>query len=162
MDLIDASNIPTPITVDPLTSNTIVSNPAPEVSSNAPMIDPDVDMDAASAPATSLTVQSCTVFPFEALNYDQKGRIIRLLSDIAHAWDISSPASAFPYRYHPDPDTHNWGHALLTSMSRLAQLTQAGKSLQAQAVQHAIDHLQDRNDGMFERLSLALGNIDLY
>ena len=159
MDLIDASNAPEVLTVDLITGNPIVSNSTEDVSMDDTMIDPDVDMDTAE-PAddsgTNIVDRTRTVYPFEAPNRDQKSREIRLLSDITHAWDVASPASAFPYRYHPDPDTHSWGHALLTSISRLAQMTQATKSLQAQAIQHVVGHVEERNYGKFKTSSASL------
>jgi hypothetical protein len=146
MDLIDASNAPEVPTVDPITGNPIVSNTAEDATMDNAMADQDVDMDTAES-AGDIVDTTRTVYLFESMACDQKSGIIRNLSDIAHAWDIASPAAAFPYAYHPDPDTHNWGHALLTSLSRLAQMTQVTKSLQAQAIQHVVDHVQERNEG---------------
>jgi hypothetical protein len=151
MDLIDTSNAPTIPTVDPITGNPIVAN-TPQ--------DQDVDINTSedtsgstaeplSDSSTYITDTTRTVYPFESLSRDQKSLVVRLQSEIAHAWDIISPAAVIPYEFHPDPDTHNWGSAVLMSLSTLAQMTKAKKSLQAQAIQHVLDHIQERNDGKF-------------
>jgi hypothetical protein len=159
MDLIDASNHPAPVTVDPLTGNPIVGNSGQNAANNRIMTDPDVDMDTsedtsgstaepASDSSTYITDTTRTVYPFNAFSQEQNSLVLRLHSEITHDWDVASPASAFPYEYHPDPDVRNWGHALLTSLSHLAHFTKSLKSRQTQAVQHVLDHLHERNHGM--------------
>jgi hypothetical protein len=154
MDLIDASNAPTPVTHDPITGNPIVGNTTQDVDMNTSEDTSGSTAEPMSDLSTHITMTTPTVYPFENLNRVQQSGIIRLSSEITNAWDVVSPATPFPYRYHPDPDVRNWGHALMTGLSRLAQMS--SKGLQRQAVQHVLDHLQERNEGKFDRSLISL------
>jgi hypothetical protein len=149
MDLIGASNTPEPVTVNPLTGNAIAGFTTSDIDMDTSEDTSGSTAEPMSDSSTYTTDKTRTVYPFESLKPGQQDSVIRLHSEIAHAWDIASPASPFPYEYQPDPDVLNWGHAILIALSRLAQMTRLPKSLQGQAVQHVIDHIRERNDGEF-------------
>ncbi|CAO2647487.1 Nn.00g084090.m01.CDS01 [Neocucurbitaria sp. VM-36] len=86
-----------------------------------------------------------TVYDFSALSADKKGRIISLINGIGPAWQSVSAASSIPYKYHPDPDTRNWGIALLTALHRLAQMTRDELSFKEEAVTFVCDSIEERN-----------------
>ena len=148
MDLIDASNVSPSATIDPVTGNTVAANATnggnmdtvmnegePAASTN------NTGDDVAAEPFTDNTP---TVYDFDTLPSDTKARISRLLSEIGHVWSVASPATPFPPQYLPDPDTHNWGHALLSAINRLAQLTRG--AYKTAAVYQVIKSMKERND----------------
>jgi hypothetical protein len=140
MDLIDASNEPTPITKDPLTGNTI--HPAPtQAIEDTPMDDGEIPNN--NLPTTILDNRP-TSYDFDTSPTEIKNKIVLLRTSISAAWGLLSPASAFPMQYLPDPDTHNWGLSLLTVLNQLAQMTQ-GK-WKNDAIWHIIRHIKERNE----------------
>ena len=112
---------------------------------NVAMLDVAIDTFNTVMPTIDTTP---TVYEFTILSVDDQTRIVRLINDIGQAWHIVSPASPFPYQYHPDPDTQNWGIALLSAICRLAKTTQGQISSRDQAVQHVCRSIEERNMGM--------------
>ncbi|KAF1850075.1 uncharacterized protein K460DRAFT_10290 [Cucurbitaria berberidis CBS 394.84] len=86
-----------------------------------------------------------TIYDYTDLSADQKARINRLILDIGQAWHIVSPASPFPYQYHPDPNTLNWGIELLATLCCLAKMTGDQLSLKNQAVHYVCHSIEERN-----------------
>lgn len=93
-----------------------------------------------------------TVYDFFTLSEHDKQRVVSLANHVALDWQIVSPASELPYKYHPDPDPHNWGVDVLAALHRLAKMTQAKLSDKEQAVQLVCDSIETRNRGITLRL----------
>lgn len=70
----------------------------------------------------------------------------RIAYEIAEAWDISSPASVFPARYHPDPDASNWGVGLLSAIRCLAKMTRGDKE---GAVELVVESVEEQSKGTY-------------
>ena len=87
-----------------------------------------------------------TIFGFiTTLSYDAQYNITLLRTSISQFWSVCSPASAFPQQYLPDPDSHNWGLALMMSLNELAR--SSGTAYKVQAVGYIIFHMKQRNGG---------------
>ena len=154
MDLIDASNAPVPITVDPITvdpitGNTISANETENAMEDAQMADPEDHTNAADDEAEDeaedyFIDNSPTFHDFTTLPPDTKATITRLLASAGAAWEFRSMATPFPVQYLPDPDCHNWGLALISALSRLADMTRPGFKLEA--IAFVIKHMKERNE----------------
>ncbi|KAF2825506.1 hypothetical protein CC86DRAFT_383377 [Ophiobolus disseminans] len=80
---------------------------------------------------------------FVSLSPEEQSTIYRTCHEISLAWSISSPASAFPYKYHPDPDPNNWGIGLLGAILRLAKVAKMDV-----AVSYVCHSIERENDGL--------------
>jgi hypothetical protein len=145
MDLIDASNVPTSATVDPITGNTISTNEDANVTVGAQMIDGETLNNGVDGNTEDYIIDNAPTFQdFNTLPPEAKAKIPRLLSSISLFWDIVSPATPFPIQYLPDPECHNWGLSFITSLNRLAELTRSGNK--RDAVYYATRHMKERNE----------------
>ncbi|KAI4635513.1 uncharacterized protein J4E87_000465 [Alternaria ethzedia] len=145
MDLIDASNAPVPITVDPITGNTISANDTGNTMEDTQMADPEDHTNAANDEAEDYFIDNSPTFhDFATLPPDTKATITRLLASAGAAWEFRSMATPFPVQYLPDPDCHNWGLALISALSRLADMTRTGFKLEA--IAFVIKHMKERNE----------------
>ena len=94
-------------------------------------------------PQDDMIDQTPTCIPFDTLSDSAQYKIKRLRTSISRNWNLASPASAFPGRYLPDPDTHNWGIHLLTTIDTLTELTRWEHRDEACA--RVIRHMKERN-----------------
>jgi len=146
---------PVPITnrSDPSTvtdtppENTTVTKPSDTSAADTIMAHDEVALPPRPAPMTTRNTEhrsyNPTVFHFSTLPAHTQIPITRLRSSICHFWGLASPASAFPPQYLPDPDSHNWGFALMDSLNELAQLSRT--AYMSQAVSYVIFHMKQRN-----------------
>jgi hypothetical protein len=145
MDLIDASNVPTSATVDPITGNTISTNEDANVTAGAQMIDGEALNNGVDGNTEDYIIDNAPTFQyFNTLPPETKAKIPRLLLSISLVWDVISPATPFPTQYLPDPDCHNWGLSFIASLNRLAELTRSGNKLDA--IYYATRHMKERNE----------------
>ncbi|KAI4650908.1 hypothetical protein J4E93_003265 [Alternaria ventricosa] len=145
MDLIDASNAPVPITVDPITGNTISANGAENTMEDTQMADPEDHTNAADDEAEDYDIDNSPTFiDFTTLPADTKATITRLLASAGANWLVRSMATPFPLQYLPDPDCHNWGLALISALNRLADMTRSGH--RDEAIAFIIKHMKERNE----------------
>jgi hypothetical protein len=145
MDLIDASNVPVPVTMDPITGNTISANKVGNVTEDVQMRDGEATNNDANDDADNFIIDnSPTSQEFSALPSDTKAKIVRLVKTIGPFWNELSPATPFPPQYLPDPDVHNWGLALLTALHRLAGLTRTDHK--SDAIYYILRSMKERND----------------
>ncbi|KAG9193753.1 hypothetical protein G6011_03788 [Alternaria panax] len=127
MDLFDASNAPTPVTVDPVTGNTVSANGNDNMAEKIQMGDTEGYADEASNEENYITDNNNpTCHDFSAPPPDAKAKIVRLLRPISPFWGDLSPATPFPIQYQEDTDVHNGGFPLITALQRLADLTRSG------------------------------------
>jgi len=141
---------PVPITdrPDPSTAtdttleNTMVSKPSDTIKAHD-----EVALTPRPAPITTRNMEhrgyNPTVFDFSTLPADTQIPITRFRTSICHFWGLASPASAFPPQYLPDPNSHNWGFALMDSLNELAQLSRT--AYMSQAVSYVVFHMKQRN-----------------
>jgi hypothetical protein len=144
MDLIDASNAPVPVTVDPITGNTLAANGGVNVTEDTQMADREAYDNAADDEEDYITDNASTSHDFKELPPDTKAKITRLLSSAGAFWDVASLATPFPAQYLPDPDCHRWGFALISRLNNLADLTRSGHK--GEAVECIVKHMKERND----------------
>ncbi|RMZ68844.1 hypothetical protein GMOD_00002720 [Pyrenophora seminiperda CCB06] len=99
-----------------------------------------------------------TIFEFSKLSAHDQIEVTRFRHSICGFWDLLSPSSVFPLQYLPDPDSRNWGTALMESLNKLAELTR--RAYRKEAVHQVVQRMKVRNeDGVHRFRNFTDGEI---